>query len=258
VIAFHGDHATKAKYLRRIRNHAKADRLIQGTGWSNGKGCAIGCTLEAYDHTRYPIELGVPMELAKLEDQIFEGLAPSQAMKWPAAFLSAIPVGADLSLAWPRFAVWMLRIELAAYDTAGVCGRVAKLYDRWIAGQKPPMSEWHKARFAATAAAAAAAAVVYAVDAADAAAAATHAADAADIAAVDAADAVDAVANAAAANAPRRGFWRRSSRELLRLLGTSPVVIEKRRHEEDLSQEITCRFLDLLISMPRRRENRNG
>jgi hypothetical protein len=158
-----------------VRAHAKADELIQGTGWSGGKGCAIGCTLEDYDHERYPIELGVPVELARLEDQIFERLPKPDAMKWPAAILSAIPVGADLSLVWPRFALWTLHglpaKSLTRSDVKTAVDAVAELYERWIAGEKPKTEEWRKARSAA----------------ADAAAAAYAAADAAAYAAADAA-----------------------------------------------------------------------
>ena len=94
MIAFHGDPATKQKYVDRVRAHAAADRLVRGLGWENGRGCAIGCTLEKYDHSRYPIELGLPEWLARLEDTIFEHLPEARAMRWPAAFLEAIPVGA--------------------------------------------------------------------------------------------------------------------------------------------------------------------
>jgi len=94
--AYHGDPAIKAKYLDRVRAHAAADALTQGVGWKNGKGCAIGCTLEAYDHSRYPIELGLPEWLARLEDAIFEGLSHAEAMTWPESFLEAIHPGADL------------------------------------------------------------------------------------------------------------------------------------------------------------------
>lgn len=94
--AFHGDQAVKDKYLARVRAHAAADQLVQGIGWERGKGCAIGCTLEAYDHARYPIELGLPEWLARLEDAIFEGLPRDEAMVWPESFLEAIHPGADL------------------------------------------------------------------------------------------------------------------------------------------------------------------
>lgn len=35
-----------------IPSQDEADNIIRGTGWEDGKGCAIGCTLEKYDHAR--------------------------------------------------------------------------------------------------------------------------------------------------------------------------------------------------------------
>src|SRR5262245_26189233 len=102
LIAYHGKKETKAMYLDRVRKHRAADELIRGTGWQNGRGCAVGCTLHKYDHARYPIELGVPEVLAHLEDRIFERVDEKRAMQWPTQFLRAIPVGADLSRVWPK------------------------------------------------------------------------------------------------------------------------------------------------------------
>jgi hypothetical protein len=106
--AFHGDSEIKAKYLARVRSHRAADELIRGEGWDGHRGCAIGCTLEAYDHSRYPIELGIPEQLAHLEDRLFERMSVADAMAWPERVLTAIRVGADLSRVWPEFAIWML------------------------------------------------------------------------------------------------------------------------------------------------------
>ena len=58
--SFHGDVKVKVKYINRVKAHQLADNLIKGQGWENGKGCAVGCTLEAYDHSRYEVELGIP------------------------------------------------------------------------------------------------------------------------------------------------------------------------------------------------------
>jgi hypothetical protein len=103
--AFHNDPAIKEKYLFRVKAHAAKDHLIKGQGWSNGKGCAIGCTLEAYDHTRYPIELGLPEWLARLEDTIFENLPNDLAMTWPIRFLEAVNVGANIEKVRPMLAI---------------------------------------------------------------------------------------------------------------------------------------------------------
>ena len=81
--AFFGDPAIKAKYMARLEAHAAADNIIQGTGWEDGKGCAIGCTFEDYDHTKYVTELNLPEALGCLEDRIFEGLANAEAKPMP-------------------------------------------------------------------------------------------------------------------------------------------------------------------------------
>ena len=72
--AFHGDPKIKAKYLRRIRKHYKADQIVKGQYWENGKGCAVGCTIHSSNHRAYETELGIPRAIAKLEDGMFEEL----------------------------------------------------------------------------------------------------------------------------------------------------------------------------------------
>jgi hypothetical protein len=72
MLSFHGKQEIKDKYLNRVIKHRELDNIIQGIGWENGKGCAVGCTLENYNHSRYPMELGLPEWLARLEDKIFE------------------------------------------------------------------------------------------------------------------------------------------------------------------------------------------
>jgi len=108
MLAFHGEPGLKELYLARVVTHREADELVQGIGWEDGKGCAIGCTLEVYSHAQYEIELGVPRVLAHLQDRIFEGLPRADAMLWPERFLDAIEPGADLSDVWPEFAIWLL------------------------------------------------------------------------------------------------------------------------------------------------------
>jgi len=93
MLSFHNDIEVKRKYVARTEAHRKADRIIRGTGWENGRGCAVGCTLEAYDHSRYPIELGLPEWLARVEDTLFEGMSLDRSTLWPSEFLMAIPVG---------------------------------------------------------------------------------------------------------------------------------------------------------------------
>src|ERR1700743_289593 len=95
MAAFHGDPAIKEKYLARVRAHRAADNLVRGTGWDGHRGCAIGCTLERYEHSLYETELGIPRSIARLEDGLFESLPVELAMEWPERVLTAIRPGAD-------------------------------------------------------------------------------------------------------------------------------------------------------------------
>lgn len=101
MIAFHGDKKVKARYLKRVRDHMAADELVRGTGFdpSTNKGCAVGCTLNDYNHVKYETELGIPEWLARLEDRIFEGMNLEKSRTWPEKFLRAIWTGADLEQA---------------------------------------------------------------------------------------------------------------------------------------------------------------
>lgn len=96
MLSFHNDISIKKKYLNRVIKHRELDNIIKGIGWENGKGCAVGCTLEDYNHERYPVELGIPIWLAKLEDIIFENLNNDESKYWPELFLKSIPVGVNL------------------------------------------------------------------------------------------------------------------------------------------------------------------
>lgn len=109
--AFHGDPAIKRKYLARLRAHRRADELIHGVYWQNGKGCAVGCTIHSDQHSAYESELGIPVVLAYLEDRMFETLTNGRAKDWPIRFLEAIPVGADLSGVVSAFLLWMMLDE---------------------------------------------------------------------------------------------------------------------------------------------------
>jgi hypothetical protein len=223
--AFHDDPAIKAKYLARVDEHIKADSLIRGTGWNGFRGCAIGCTLEDYDHARYPIELGIPKWLAHVEDRLFEGMTETKARTWPRDFLDAITPGADLEKIKGPFLIVVLESVLTAFDhekypkvKAAIDGSIALWLredigsDEWLAAAKAA-----KAAKAAAAAAEAAAAEA----AAWAAAAARAAAGAAWAAAEAAAAAAWASAAWASARAVKHDYF---ADELLKLLRTAPCA----------------------------------
>jgi hypothetical protein len=199
--AYHNDPAIKAKYLRRVRAHRKADEIVKGHYWENGKGCAVGCTIHGSDRALYETELGIPIKLASLEDGIFENLPNGHALKWPEQFLSAIKPGADLNQVTDKFLHWLLidpddgviRFAKTAKVKKAI-QRVADLYAKNLCGEIVTLQDWSLARTAAYAAAAAA----YAAYAA-AADAAAYAAYAAAYAAAAYAAAYAAAADAAAA-----------------------------------------------------------
>lgn len=116
--AFHGSQEVKDKYLARVRKHAELDHLIRGTGWTGEKGCAVGCTLEAYNHKAYETELGIPEWLAHLEDAMFERMSEAKSRTWPEVFLQAIPVGADLEPVIVKFVTMVLDRALLRFDHA--------------------------------------------------------------------------------------------------------------------------------------------
>lgn len=256
--AFHGNAAVKTEYLARLSAHEVADEIIHGTYWQNGKGCAVGCTVHLNDnaHAAYESQLGIPQVIARLEDRIFEGMKNGDSKTFPRRFLEAIPVGADLSLVWPRFAVWLLVDEEHGVrrhtkrDSAQwvAISRVAELYAQTINGEKVTIDEWREARVAAEAAAEAAEAATYASVPAEAAAVAvvaaytdagtaptyaTSAIVADAVAAVDAADAVyaedDAAVAYAAADAARGNSFERQSEKFIELLSAAPSSSQLKR-----------------------------
>ena len=76
-ISYHGDQKIKEKYVNRMKDHIEKNELVRGIGWNKQKntGCAVGCTLNKYNHACYQNELGLPEWLARLEDALFEGMS---------------------------------------------------------------------------------------------------------------------------------------------------------------------------------------
>ena len=118
--AFHNDIKIKQKYIERVDAHIKADNLIRGKGWENGKGCAVGCTLESYEHKQYETELGIPEWLARVEDTLFEGMNEEKSKTWPKVFLKVIPVGVDLEQVRVPFLLIVLEQNLNTLCSLGV------------------------------------------------------------------------------------------------------------------------------------------
>jgi hypothetical protein len=165
--AYLGDATLKDRFLAEITAHEAADAFVQGFygRGSNGnfKGCAIGCALHSLnhltqrpdpvadvaDHDRFPIELGIPIELAYLVDHVFEQLPLPKAKAWLRQFAAAVPVGADLSSVVPTLRQWMLLDPVVGLiviaqteDERAIVRRFAALVERDWWGNTVSLPEW--------------------------------------------------------------------------------------------------------------------
>jgi hypothetical protein len=117
---------TKKEFVAELVKHQEADDFIRGTYWKNGKGCAVGCSIESVsrlknlelkkfsDHEKYPELLGIPEWLAHLEDSLFEKMPLERSKSWPVEFAEAIHTGADLEKIRVPFIVMLLRHSLVS------------------------------------------------------------------------------------------------------------------------------------------------
>jgi len=228
--AFHNNPLIKEKYINRLKDHYEADEFIKGTYWEKGKGCAVGCTLHSGEHLAFETELGIPQVLARLEDEIFEGLPNELAKEFPLQFLSAITVGADLLKVWNYFAIWLLTDTeygvVQHLENKKVVQDVADAYLEDIT-TSVAIERWEELRdiayYVASYAFAAASASASAYYAAYYAANTVAATDAADYAAYYAANAAYAATDAsdsysAAAAAKKQAWYVEASKKLIELL----------------------------------------
>lgn len=240
IQAFKNDPKLKAMYLRRVRKHQKADEIVQGIGCEkNGhfRGCCIGCLAEFYPaHAFLAKEWDAPEEIFRLADAIHEGLPLKLAKEWPAQFTKAVPVGADLSMVWPKLALWILAdekdgVKRFAGDRADVrktIEGVAALYREWIeSGTKPEQSRWLSAWSAARSAAwsaarSAARSAESAAWSAESAAWSESAASAWSAAsAASAAESAESAASAASAESAASAYWKKLADKLEKLLAAA-------------------------------------
>jgi hypothetical protein len=226
-------------FVKEITWHLEADAkarlegkavIVQQTYWEGngvGKGCHVGCTLHHFakkhdislsDHSAYETLFGIPQVLARLFDAIHEGLDADETPAFLQAVRDTIKPNMDLSMVWPKLALWLLAGEdnphrLNQHESAAeAINQVADVYRKWIESGNPDTD--------------AAAYAAYAADAACAAYAAACAADAAAYAAYAAAYAARAAAYAAraAAYAARAAadFWPNLRNKLLQLIAETP------------------------------------
>ena len=153
--AFHNDPLIKEYYFNRLNKHYQADEVVKGQYWANGKGCAVGCTIHSSDHNKYESELGIPKNIAYLQDSIFESLPNKLAKQFPLEFLSAIKVGADLKNVKNLFTIWLLTDQkygvLQYAKDKKIVQDIADAFSRDMVSPVPS-KEWEELKYNATAA----------------------------------------------------------------------------------------------------------
>jgi len=156
--AYFNDKKVKAKYVKRIECHRKADEIIHGTYWENGKGCAIGCILEKPTgcHKLFETELGLPEWLAHLVDYLFEAMGNGKAKEFPEQVLKSIKLGVNLDLTYHKFCLFLLKEICEDTDNPIIkpsIDKIIELHTRILTYKKVSDEEWSEARSAAESAA---------------------------------------------------------------------------------------------------------
>lgn len=96
MMSYHNDPALKTEFVARMQAHLDADNIRQRETGYGGKGCAVWCTYDEYDHSFGPSRLGIPEWYEHLRDVVFEGLPQKAASDWALASLTEVPIGVDL------------------------------------------------------------------------------------------------------------------------------------------------------------------
>jgi len=93
--AFHNKESLKQEIISRMKEHIELGQLVQGEGYDkfSGKGCAVGCSINCYDHQSFADTLGVDIWIAQIYDSIHEDINVKHIAKFNIDFLNSIPIG---------------------------------------------------------------------------------------------------------------------------------------------------------------------
>jgi hypothetical protein len=132
-LTFGGSQERKDAAYALAKAHQTADLVVQGQYWipepsseagydrEHVGGCAVGCLSHARlesGHDLFPGLYGIPESIAHQADDLFENLTQEAARSFPADFIDAIPVGADLSEVITKLRVKAVGDYLAAHPDA--------------------------------------------------------------------------------------------------------------------------------------------
>ncbi len=107
--AYFGQQHIKEKYIKRMEDHIAADELIRGVGFQDGKGCAVGCILNAFNHKAFEDELGIPEWLARILDTLHENTSDTIWPTFSLRFLQAVQPGMELEQVKAPFLLFVLK-----------------------------------------------------------------------------------------------------------------------------------------------------
>ena len=160
LVAFHGQPAIKDEYLARVEAHRAAADFTrdpyaetapdeQGNGSWRGGASHVTFHKSRDPHEAGELQIGLPIGLARLLDELFMKMAAERYAVWPGQFLAAIPVGADLSRVWPRLAIWLLTDAQAGVirfaqtnDQRAAVEEITNCYSRLLDGAEVPYKQW--------------------------------------------------------------------------------------------------------------------
>lgn len=121
--AFVDSIVTKEELVMELKKHQEADNFIRGAYFKNGKGCAVGCSLESAsrlkgviidtsDHSLYEDYFNIPEYFALLCDRLFEGMSLERSKTFPLDIIEAVKVGTYLDSVEDLFNIAVLELNL--------------------------------------------------------------------------------------------------------------------------------------------------
>jgi hypothetical protein len=129
----------KTDILRReVKAHIEAAALVRGRYWRGGKGCFIGCLTHSSNLAPAIKRFGLPVEVLRLAEYIFERLPADDAKAFFAAFPSAVVCdGKDLSrVHWAFLAAELRMLPKEPVKVQAVIERVIAGMDALASGGK--------------------------------------------------------------------------------------------------------------------------
>ena len=96
------------RYIPAFNDNADHKKLILDRVSALQKQGHRSQTLYFHEGIASSYNIGIPVQIAYVAEEIFKNLKGQRANRWPYDFFNSINVGADLRPAWPRFAYWLL------------------------------------------------------------------------------------------------------------------------------------------------------